>query len=380
MLLALVVAYVTVATLFVDGFLDGYGESLVDAYGAYIAAPVVVASRGWWDDPDPAHSLKAVPRMEHPAVLAHSPRLGFPALVRSPYRTEGIEAVGVEPRRELAVSRVPSRVAQGRWLDAPGEAVVGIHLARRLDVRVGERLVVETSALRGPQAVGLRVVGIVRAGVSNVDHFGLYLHLEDARWLTGGVATQVAVRVPRAREDAAAQALNRLLPPGLEARGVWDLMGPIRYDYEASRLFYAPILGLFVLLAAVAVTSTTYVSVRERLREVAVTESLGLPPLSLSAAVAAEAVLASSVGLLVGLVVGYGLLWYTATHNVFGPLMQLSVELMPEFGLTEALYTAVRPVYVVHAAAVVAVSGLLAALFPARMVLRLDLPRYLKGE
>lgn len=373
-LLSLVVVYVTVATLFLLGFLDGYGESLVEAYAEYVEAPVVVAREAWWADPDPEHGLRALPRLAHPLIQAVSPRLSFHALLRSPYRLEGVVALGLDPEGEKALSRVPFKVSQGRWLSAPGEVVLGHRLAEKLDVRLGERLVVET----GRAALGLRVVGLVRAGVSNVDFFGVYLHLQDAQALTGVLATHLAVKAPRGKEEALAQALNRTLSPGLLAKGVWDLMGPIRADYEGSRLFYIPLLALFMLLAAIAVVSTTYVSVRERLREFAVAESLGLTPWRLAGQVALEAALASGVGLLLGLLLGYGLLWYTSTHDVFGPLMRMSVELLPESGLSEHLYTALRPVYALYAAGVVALSALLALLFPGRMVLFLEVPRYLK--
>lgn len=374
-LLSLVVVYVTVAVVFMLGFLDGYGESLVEAYGAYVESPVVVAREAYWEDPDPENGFPAPLSLDHPLVRAVSPRLALPALLRTPYRTEGGVVLGVDPEGERAVSRVPEKVAEGRWLRAPGEAVLGVKAAERLDVRLGERLVVET----GKGALGLEVVGLVRTGVSTVDHAGVYVHLEDAQALSGVYATHLAVKVPRGREGEAARALNGRLPPGVEARDVWALMGPIRGDYEGSRYFLYPFLALFVLLAAVAVVSTTYVSVRERLREFAVAESLGLAPWALAKQVALEAGLASGVGLFVGLVLGYALLAYTATHDVFGPLMRLSAELLPESGLSEHLYPAVRPGYALVAASVVLASSLLALLFPARLVLRMDLSRYLKG-
>lgn len=373
-LLSLVVGYVTVAVLFLLGFLDGYGESLVGSYARYVEAPVVVAPRAWWQDPDPQNGFQEAFRVEHPEVLAQTPRLALYALLRSPYKVQGGQVLGVDPEGERALSRVPFKVAEGRFLAGPGEVVLGYRLAERLDVRLGERLVVET----GQRALGLRVVGILRAGVSNVDFAGVYLHLEDARGLAGVWATHLALEAPRGQEEALAQELNRRLPPGLEARGVWSLMGPIRADYEASRLFYLPLLALFLLLAAIAVVSTTYVSVRERLREFAVAESLGLTPWRLAGQVALEAALASGLGLAVGLLLGYALLWYTATHDVFGPLMRLSMELLPEAGLAEHLYTAVRPGYALVAAWVVALSALLALLFPGRLLLRLEVSRYLK--
>jgi ABC-type lipoprotein release transport system permease subunit len=374
LLLSLVVVYVTVAILFMLGFLDGYGESLVESYAAYVEAPVVVAPRAFFEDPDPENGFKAPFQAVHPKVLAQSPRLSLPALLRSPYRSLGGTLLGVDPEGERVLSRVPAKVAEGRWLRAPGEMVLGQRLAERLDVRVGERLLVEM----GEGALGLTVVGLVRSGVSNVDFYGAYAHLSDTRALSGVWATHLALKVSKGQEERVARELNGRLPPGLEARGVWDLMGPIRADYEANRLFFYPLLGLFLLLAALAVVSTAYVSVRERLKEFAMAESLGLTPWRLAGQVALEAAIASGLGFLLGLLLGYALLLYTATHDVFGPLMRLSVELLPEAGLAEHLYTALRPGYALFAFLVVLFSALLALLFPGRLLLRMEVSRYLK--
>lgn len=374
LLLSLVVVYVTVAVLFMLGFLDGYGESLVESYAAYVEAPVVVAPRAFFEDPDLENGFKSPFQVDHPKVLAQSPRLSLPTLLRSPYRSLGGTLLGVDPEGERALSRVPAKVVEGRWLRAPGEMVLGQRLAERLDVRVGERLLVET----GRGALGLTVVGLVRSGVSNVDFYGAYAHLSDARALSGIWATHLALKVPKGQEERVARDLNGRLPPGLEARGVWDLMGPIRADYEANRLFFFPFLGLFLLLAALAVVSTAYVSVRERLREFAVAEALGLTPGRLAGQVALEAAFASGLGFLLGLLLGYALLWYTSTHDVFGPLMRLSVELLPEAGLAEHLYTALRPGYALFAFLVVLFSALLALLFPGQLLLRMEASRYLK--
>src|SRR5690606_17940172 len=165
------------------------------------------------------------------------------------------------------------------WLVGPGEEVLGKELAQRIDVRVGERVVVSAGALAGPQALGLTVVGLAETGVAGLDETLVVGHLEDARLLTGvATATTLALDVPRGREGEVARRVQEVLPPGLEARGAWDLVGPIKGDIEAGKAFALP-LGLFLgLFAALAVASTIFVSVLERTREFGVISALGLPP------------------------------------------------------------------------------------------------------
>ncbi|WP_287416326.1 ABC transporter permease [Oceanithermus sp.] len=375
-LLAAVVAYASVATIFYWSMIDGYKLSVLEAHARYVMAPVTVARTAWFDDPDPENGLRDLAplraALERAGSPRYAPRLQFAGLLTSPYLSEGAFLLGVDPAAEPAVSRVPGKVTEGRWLEAPGEVVLGYKLAERLDVRLGERLVVSTAALAGPQSLGLEVVGLVHARVSSVDRSGVYLHLDDARALTGlSGATHLAVDAPLGREEGVARRVAAQLPRGLTAHPVWDLVGPIKTDVEAGKKLSLPIGLLLALFAALAVTSTLIVSVLERTREFGVVLALGMDNPKLGWMIVLEAAFATAVGWLLGLVLGYALIYYTGTHNVLGPFFQLSGEVWSEAGLTEEFYTHLSPVYALYSLITVVVSALSALLFPALRARRL---------
>ena len=384
-LLAAVVAYAAVATIFYWSMMDGYELSVLEAHARYVLAPVTVARADWFADPDPENGLRDPAPVEEAlaraGARAWAPRLEFAALLTSPYLSQGAVVRGVDPKREAELSRVPARVDGGRWLEAPGEVVLGYRLAELLDVRLGERLVISTAALAGPQSLGFEVVGLVRARVSTVDRYGIYVHLDDARALTGltGV-THLAVDAPLGREEATAALIAPALPAGVEARPVWDLVGPIKTDVEAGKRLAWPIGILLAAFAALAVTSTLIVSVLERTREFGVTLALGLDNAHLAAMIVLEAVFSTALGWLLGVALGYALIGYTSTHNVLGPLFQVSSEVWSEAGLTETFYTHVSPVYALYALVTVAVSALAALLFPALRAARLKPAEALRWE
>jgi len=377
LLLAAVVAYAAVATIFYWSMADGYKLSVLEAHARYVLAPVTVATVDWFADPDPENGLDSLRAVNSALAIAgvdgYAPRLQFAGLLTSPYVSEGAFLLGVEPNAEPVVSRVPGKVSKGRWLAGPGEIVLGYRLAERLDVRLGERLVVSTAALAGPQSLGLQVVGLVHAGVSSVDASGVYLHLADARQLTGlNGATHLALDAPLGHEDAVARRVKQKLPAGLTAHPVWDLVGPIKTDVEAAKKFSLPIGLLLALFAALAVTSTLIVSVLERTREFGVILALGMDNPQLGWMIVLEGVLATGVGWLLGLLLGYSLIYYTSTHNVLGPLFQVSAEVWSEAGLTEEFYTHLSPIYVIYSLITVVVAALAAFLFPALRARRLQ--------
>ena len=191
--------------------------------------------------------------------------------------------------------------------------------------------------------MGLRVVGIARTSVTAVDQTAVLIHLDDARRLTGvPTATTVDLDVARGSEEAVARRVQELLPAGLTARGVWDLVGPIKSDVESNRLFAHVLAMVVYAFAALAVTSTVFVGVMERTRELGVISALGVTPRRLGALVTLEALFTCVLGWFGGLILGYGAAWALATYNILGPLFAAVSAAMPAAGLSEEVYGAVR--------------------------------------
>lgn len=384
-LLIVVVAYATLATVFFWGFTEGYTESVLTNQARFLSAPGLITTPAYQDDPDPQNALPTLAFLDAvrgvPRVAEAAPRLEFFALLRSPYGSERVQARGVDPALEPAVSDVPESVTEGQMLSGPGEVVLGKALAERLDVRLGERVAVDVSSRAGPQAAGLVAVGFVDSGISAVDEGTVLVHLGDARTLTGvRTATGVALDVPRGQEAAVATRVQGVLPEGVRAYGLRELLGTLSDELDNNSVQMVPIGLLFAVFAALAVTSTVVVSVLERRREFGMVVAVGLAPPKLARMVVIEAALATGIGWLVGLVLGYALVGLFGVLNVLGPLLSSTNQAFASFGVGEELYTAVSPRYALYAGATVAFAALFALLFPARQVARLEPVTAMRAE
>lgn len=387
LLLVVVVAYATLAIVFFWGYTDGFLDSVMNAQGRLVAAPVLVTREAYHTDPDPSNALTdpaTVARLAvaEPRVAGAAPRIDFGALLRSPYALEGVMARGVDPALEGTVSDLPAAVSEGRMLRGPGEIVLGRGLAERLDVRLGERIAIDAAALAGPQALGVTLVGLLDAGTAMVDDAAALLDIADARTLTGVAgATGVALDVPLGREAAAAQAVQAAMPPGVRAYPVAALMGALQRGLAAERIQMIPWGLLFSLFAAVTVTTTVVVSVLERTREFGVMVALGLDQASLAWLVTFESVFATTLGWLVGLAAGYGVLWIFSVTNALGALMVgMYGDVLSGLALTDQVYAAVRPEYALFASVTVALAAVFAILVPARRVRRLNPSEAMRTE
>lgn len=375
-LLVIVVAYATASIIFFWGFTDGYAGSIVSNQARLFSAPAMVMTPDYFSDPDPENALSSLPLERLQAVEGVQDmtlRLEFPALLRSPYMSMGASVRGIQPDSEARLSTVPGYVSDGRMIENPGEVVMGIDLARELDVRLGERLAVDVSSTAGPQGVGLRLVGLIDSGIVAVDESTVLVHIDDARTLTGvDTATGIALDVPRGQETEVAARVQNILPEGMRAYDVMELLGPLRLEVESSRIQMIPVGLLFAVFAALAVTSTVLVSVIERAKEFGMMAAIGFSPPRLARMVVIEAALATLLGWLVGVVIGYTLNITLATFNILGPAFESAFDSFSEFGFSDELYTTVSPVHALYAVVTVVFAGVFALLIPARKVATLN--------
>jgi putative ABC transport system permease protein len=124
------------------------------------------------------------------------------------------------------------------------------------------------------------------------------------------------------------------------------------------------LLGLSVIIAILGVVNTLSLSVIERTREVGLLRAVGLGRRQLRTMIRLEAVVVAVFGALLGMVMGV----------VFGATMVLALE---DQGLTELSIPWWQMVVFLLAAAV---TGVLAAVFPARRAARLDVLKAIATE
>ena len=377
-LLVVVVAYASLSTIFLWGMTEGQTESILSNQARFILAPAIVMNPAYKDDPDPENalgSLDFIPQLsEISGVDAAAPRLELFGLLRSPYTSETVPVRGVDPELESRVSKLPQTIHEGRMLAQTGEIVLGHKLAAELDVRLGERVVVDSSALAGPQALGLRLVGLVDSNIADLDLRTALIHIDDARELSGvATATGVALDIARGQENTIAAQVNEVFAQdtGLETFGLSALLGALTQEVEAGYLQMIPIVILFAIFAALAVTSTVVVSVIERSKEFGMMAAIGLVQHKLSRLIVIEAVIATGLGWLVGLAIGYTLTYIFSINNIMGPLIAGMSESFADFGFGDEMYTAVKPIYALYAAVTVMFAAIFALIFPAARVRRI---------
>jgi lipoprotein-releasing system permease protein len=129
-----------------------------------------------------------------PAKVAPSVRANI--LLRQAGRDVGAVMLGIDPKREVLVSNIATKMVEGsldNLLKASNAVILGARLAERLGVRVGNTITISSS---GGKTMTATAVGLFRTGVAQVDDSQIYALTRSAQILAGqtGLVNEIRVR------------------------------------------------------------------------------------------------------------------------------------------------------------------------------------------
>lgn len=239
-------------------------------------------------------------------------RIRFGVLLSAGANTKAALGIAGDPVKERALLMLDRGVLPGgRYIEAPGETIMGESLAHDLGMSVGDELKVLTQ--RADYGLGfkkLRVVGLFRTRVNSLDNAVFQMSLVDARELLGlgAGAQQILVMLPDYRQaDAAAEAIRATLAAkgigGLSVRA-WSAMGDFPRFILMAESIYFWMYVIVAFLGAFIITNIMMMVVLERKKEIGLLKSMGMPDHDVLALFLAEGVMMGAGGSAIGVVLG----------------------------------------------------------------------------
>lgn len=312
------------------------------------------------------------------AVEAYSERVKLGAMFSNFTETTSIRVNGVDPQKEAATTPLlPGRVIEGSKMGAllkPGEILVPVVLARGMQVKVGDTVVlVATNRDGSVNGKTFVVSGILESATGPSGKDG-YIHLNDARTLlrmTQPEVSEVAVRLKNpAQLDQVHAQLNQELArirnqkgqPELELH-TWADLSPFANIVRMIDLLALFIKIMMVSIVLISVMNVMVMAVYERIREIGTIAAIGTPPRRILSLFLTEGLLlglgGAALGTLISLALIYALNIWKITVD-FG--MQKGIVLSPSVAATDIASIAVMVVVV----------ALLASFQPAWKASRMD--------
>jgi len=357
------------------GILDGLDlqivHSITDGELGHIQvhAPDYMRSRKLADAFDPTQALPALDHADH--VVGVAPRVYGWGFAAKDTQSSGVQLMGVDPQREVAVTSLlptgsalpvqPTPWKQARALtaeqkaqdealtkaatdaaiseidalapatdkpaatnaetrallaqvaprpDAPLPALVGAGLARKLHVRTGDTFSVISQDVDGVQVdVDVRVVGTLHTSSDALDRTRVVMNWRDLQRMLGlgERVHEIALRVDQPGDATDLAAALHAKLPKLDVESWTQLRPDAVAIVGANDALSATLVFLIFLVSALGVTNTMLMSIFERKRELGVLKAVGMRPAMLVAMVVAETVLLAAVAASAGLIGGWAL-------------------------------------------------------------------------
>lgn len=334
----LTVAVGVTLVVVMDAYLRGATDAMLQTTATFVCGHVRVATREHnraGTDATNEQALLAADevlaglRRDYPDLI-WTPRIRFGGLVdvpdstgttrtQSPAAGLAVDLSPASPERNLL--RLAKSLASGRLPAAPGEILLSDAFARRLGVKVGDRMTLVSSTMNGGLAAyNFNLSGTVRFGVGAMDRAALLADINDIRraldmpdgadeiigFLPGNAyddrhAARLARDYNAARpggDDYAPEMLTMRDASGLGA--MFDLIG------AATAL----IVAIFVTAMAIVLWNAGLMGSLRRYGEIGIRLALGESKHRVYGSLLAEASLVGLAGSAVGTVVGLGLSYY----------------------------------------------------------------------
>ena len=341
-----------------------------------------VQADGYNDDPKIRNSIASVGSLarrigeELPGADVAARASGF-ALVSSEQRSFGIQVIGVQPEPEARVSILPGLTREGRYLEDPAaaEIVIGKVMARNLKVSVGDELTLLGSGRDGSFAAGVvTVAGIFETGMPDMDRSIAEVGLDyfQETFAMGDHGHTVVVALDQLDQTRSAVLSAEQVIAERDDLTVldWEALNPglkqaIQADFSSAWFMY----GVLIVLVAFSVLNTQLMSVLERTREFGVITALGIRPRKLASLVMLETALMAVVGLAIGLLLGSLLALYFNHYGFAYPGME---ELAERYNMAGRVYPSVSVLSLMLGPSVVFLFCLLASVYPALRLFRLQ--------
>jgi putative ABC transport system permease protein len=293
-------------------------------------------------------------------------------MLASAASTRGVRINGIIVADEVAVTSLSESLVEGRLLPDEGRnpIMVSQRSAKKLNLRIGSKVVLTFSDLEGEvSGAAFRVCGFFNTPSSGFDESNVYVRRADLTEYTGlNQSHEIAVRLADGDNIHAVKPDVEEVVGGQGIVQDWGEVQPVLAALKGTmNLSNNIIIGVFVVALGFGIINIMLMSVFERTREFAMLMAVGMTGGKVLRLVVMESLMLGGVGSVLGLAASS--LMIAVTGKVGLPFGRMA-EGLGAFGVDTVLYPEVSMATYLGTLAMLLVTSVLAALYPARQILK----------
>jgi len=363
--------------ILIVGFMKGMTDNMLENAIQYQTAHLQVHNPdflvneelgAWMPDAD----IMAEEIRSMPGVKAATVRHVVDGMLASAASTRGVRINGVIAVDEAVVTSLEESLVEGRMLPEKGRnpILVSRRSADKLNLRIKSKVVLTFSDMEGEvSGAAFRVCGLYNTPSSGFDESNVYVRRTDLTEYTGlDQSHEIAVRLDH---GDTVDRFKDSVKDVVGGKGIvqdWGEVQPVLAAMQgAMDISNAIIITVFVVALGFGIINIMLMSVFERTREFGMLMAVGMTGGKVLRLVVLESMMLGGVGSLGGLATGSRMIAVTGRTGLpFGRM----AEGLGAFGVDAVLYPEVSLATYLGTLAVLLVTSVLAALYPARQILK----------
>lgn len=380
------IAFAVVLSVLMRSLQKGTFDNLIKNVVGYYSGYIQIHKTGYWNERVLENSFDAQDSImdllkQNPHITSAVPRLETFVLASYGTTTKGCMLVGTEPAMENSFTHLQSKLVAGRYFDNKEEAVVMAEgLAKRLNVGVGDTVVLFGQGYRGAMAAGkFNIKGIVHLAIPTMNDAFVYLPLSSTRYFLSAenMLTSVILNIDQpGNMDVISEQVTATLGDSYEVMTWKQMMPEIESHIKADGFSAYVFTGVLYLIIAFGFFGTILMMTAERRYEFGMLIAIGMKKIKLGLILLGETIFISLVGVLLGVGLGLPLVIYLKKNPItFTGKLAAAYE---QFGFEAIMPTEVDAGIFTIQSAIVLCLALLIGLYPLWHIHRLDATKAMK--
>jgi len=304
-------------------------------------------------------------------------RLNLTGIIASPHNTVGVTVKAVIPDEEKQVTTVWQQIpdTMGTYFaeDMRNPIVISKKIADKLKVKLRSKIVFTfQDAHSDMQSIAFRVGGIYKTSNGMFDEGNVFVRYDDLFDYTGlpfGSVHETAVRLTNIEACNIVAPQYKNLFPEMDVQDWAELNPGMAMSLEWT-MFMGPImLCIFLLALAFGIINTMLMAVLERTQEIGMLGAIGMSKGKIFGMIMYETMFLTLLGAVVGIAVAVAVIYPTLESGI--DMSVLIGDDFEDFGFSSMVYPAFNVKMMVQIVALVIITGILSAIYPARKALKL---------
>jgi len=368
---------------------EGQYKDMIDTTVGSFSGYAQVHANGYWDDKTLENSFVATDSLlnilkESKGVTAVVPRIESFALGAGKQQSRPLMIIGIDVKSEQHLMNPQSRLQSGSYFQQNNEkaAIVGRDVLERLNIQLGDSLVLLGQGFRGMSATGLYPVkGTITLPNPELNKSLVMLPLHKAQQFLAAdnrlTSAALIIDDPEHVDHIVQHIRNKLSTERYEVMAWQELMPELVQGIEVDRVSGYIILAVLYMVVGFGILGTLLMMITERTYEFGIMLSIGTPRHRLATILAVEILTIAILGSAVGILLSLPISWYFNINPI-----QLTGDMattMENYGLQPMLQFSTEPSIFVWQAIIILIITLLFSLIPVIRASRLNPIKAMRG-